>query len=104
MERSLNMKLWALLIASAGLAALVGMAKADDHLYQAITKGGLGKGPAAENTHVFTENSAGHSGDLAPGRGSPFTAFEQDDLGTPSVGVDRLTEKAQEHVPFGEEK
>jgi hypothetical protein len=96
------MRIPILIISAASLITLGGIAKADDHLYQAVTKGGLG-GPAADQTQVFTTNPAGHSGDLAPGRGSPNTAFSPDDLGTPSVGVDRLNAQAQGHVPFGKE-
>jgi hypothetical protein len=97
------MRIPILIISAASLITLGGIAKADDHLYQAL-QGGLGKGPAADNAQVFTTNSAGYSGDLAPGRGSPFTSLDPsgEDLGTPSVGVDRLNPQAQDKVPFGE--
>jgi hypothetical protein len=93
------MKISALIISAASLVALDGLAQADDHLFQATKSGGL-VGDAVDC--CFTRN--GKSLPDSPGRGSPFTAFEPDDLGTPSVGVDRLNENAQDHVPFGGEE
>jgi hypothetical protein len=88
------MRIPVVIISAASLVALGGLAQADDHLFQAVTEGGLG-GPATEHTQALNHDS--------PGRGSPFTSFS-DELGTPSVGVDRLNEKAQDNVPFGEEE
>jgi hypothetical protein len=76
----------ACLIAGASLMALAGIAKADDHLFQATEFGGL-----SEEGQPFQENPAGHSGDLAPGQGSPFTG---DDTQTPATD----TEAANDHA------
>jgi len=65
----------ACLIAGASLMALAGIAKADDHLFNA-TQHGL-----SEDSQPFQTNKAGHSGDLAPGQGSPFAGA---DTHTPS--------------------
>ena len=48
------MKIPMSIIAVASLVALGGIAKADDHLFQAVTEGGLG-GPAADHTHATGE-------------------------------------------------
>jgi hypothetical protein len=69
------MKIPMSIIAAASLVALGGIAKADDHLFQAVTEGGLG-GPAADHTHALDHDS--------PGRGSPFTSFGNE-LGVPSA-------------------
>ena len=92
------MKISVLIISAASLVALGGLAQADDHLFQATESGGL-VGDEVNCCFTRTDKSLPDS----PGRGSPNTAFEDDDLGTPSVGVDRLNEKAQDHVPFGGE-
>ena len=78
------MKMRVLLIAAASLIALGGVATAGDHLFKA-EEHGLNNNT---NTHVFTPNSQGHSGDSAPGRGSPFVFFEDDDAGIPSTDKD----------------
>ena len=64
------MKTRAFLIASTMLIAFAGLASADDHLFNA-TQHGL-----SEDSQPFQTNKAGHSGDLAPGQGSPFTGEE----------------------------
>lgn len=74
----------AFVIAGATLIALAGSANADDHLFEA-KQHGLGTGQGAANTHAFTTNSAGHSGKLAPGQGSPFTG---NDTKTPATDTD----------------
>ncbi len=83
------MKLFLSLAAGACLVAFAGFAQADDHLFQA-QQHGLG-----DNTHTqaFTENPAGHSGDLAPGQGSPFVGA---DTQTPST--DNETANAHAHI------
>lgn len=58
------------LIAGTALIAFAGIGKADDHLFQA-TQHGL-----SEDSQPFQTNKAGHSGDLAPGQGSPFAGEE----------------------------
>jgi hypothetical protein len=59
-----------LIIAGAALVAFAGVARADDHLFNA-TQHGL-----KEGSQPFQTNPAGHSGDLAPGQGSPFAGEE----------------------------
>ena len=75
----------ACLIAGASLMALAGIAKADDHLFNA-TQHGL-----SEDSQPFQTNKAGHSGDLAPGQGNPFAG---DDTQTPATD----TEAANDHA------
>ena len=60
------------LIAGASLMALAGIAKADDHLVQATDI----VGALSLDSQPYQTNPAGHSGDLAPGQGSPFTGEE----------------------------
>jgi hypothetical protein len=79
------MKATTLLIATVALAGLAGAAAADDHLFQA-TQHGL-----KADSQPFQTNKAGHSGDLAPGQGSPFTG---DDRQTPATD----TEAANQHA------
>jgi hypothetical protein len=58
------MKIRTILIASASLIAVGGVASADDHLFEALQ-------------HGLTQDSQGFiSGDHAPGQGSPFTGEE----------------------------
>ncbi|RWD63915.1 MULTISPECIES: hypothetical protein [unclassified Mesorhizobium] len=66
------MKKHALILAATGasLLAFAGIAKADDHLFNA-TQHGL-----SLDSQPYQTNKAGHSGDLAPGQGSPFTGEE----------------------------
>ncbi|TIU76456.1 MAG: hypothetical protein E5V86_10395 [Mesorhizobium sp.] len=66
------MKKHALILAvtSVSLIAFAGFARADDHLFNA-TQHGL-----SPDSQPFQTNKAGHSGDLAPGQGSPFTGEE----------------------------
>jgi hypothetical protein len=72
------MKTHALILAATGvsLLALTSLAKADDHLFNALQHG-LNAGG-----QPFQTNKAGHSGNLAPGQGSPFTGA---DTQTPST-------------------
>ena len=79
------MRTSALVIAGASLIALTGIAKADDHLCEA-TQHGL-----TEDSQPFQTNKAGHSGDLAPGQGSPFTGEETK---TPATDTDAANEHA----------
>ncbi|TIP00496.1 MAG: hypothetical protein E5X76_02920 [Mesorhizobium sp.] len=59
-----------LAVTSVSLIAFAGFARADDHLFNA-TQHGL-----SPDSQPFQTNKAGHSGDLAPGQGSPFTGEE----------------------------
>ncbi|RWL97822.1 MAG: hypothetical protein EOR68_16055 [Mesorhizobium sp.] len=59
-----------LAVTSVSLIAFAGFARADDHLFDA-TQHGL-----SPDSQPFQTNKAGHSGDLAPGQGSPFTGEE----------------------------
>jgi hypothetical protein len=81
------MKTHALILAATGasLLAFAGLAKADDHLFDALQHG------LSPDSQPFQENKAGHSGDLAPGQGSPFTGA---DTQTPATD----TEAANDHA------
>jgi hypothetical protein len=57
--------------------AMTGIAKADDHLFQAKQKGLRQGSTALSHSHAFTTNRSGHSGTLAPGQGSPFTGHDR---------------------------
>jgi hypothetical protein len=75
-------------IAVASLVALSGLAKADDHLFQAVVSGGLIGDPADSESCCSTR-----SGKPIPdsaGRGSPFTSFGNsiDEQGIPSTDQD----------------
>ncbi|RWL47520.1 MAG: hypothetical protein EOR60_07920 [Mesorhizobium sp.] len=74
-----------LAITSVSLIVFAGFARADDHLFNA-TQHGL-----SPDSQPFQTNKAGHSGDLAPGQGSPFTGEETK---TPSTD----TEAANAHA------
>jgi hypothetical protein len=69
-------------IAAASLIALGGLAQADDHLFQANKVGGL---TSQGDECCFTRTGHAIPNDNAPGRGSPWTAFEEEDLGIPST-------------------
>ncbi|WP_246676253.1 MULTISPECIES: hypothetical protein [unclassified Mesorhizobium] len=71
--------------ASVSLIAFAGIARADDHLFNAEQHG------LSPDSQPFQTNKAGHSGDLAPGQGSPFTGEETK---TPSTD----TEAANAHA------
>ncbi|MBZ9840847.1 hypothetical protein [Mesorhizobium sp. CA5] len=71
--------------ASVSLIAFAGVARADDHLFNAEQHG------LSPDSQPFQTNKAGHSGDLAPGQGSPFTGEETK---TPSTD----TEAANAHA------
>ncbi|WP_192256355.1 hypothetical protein [Mesorhizobium silamurunense] len=81
------MKKHALILAAAGvsLIAFAGFARADDHLFNA-TQHGL-----SPDSQPFQTNKAGHSGDLAPGQGSPFTGEETK---TPATDTDAANNHA----------
>ena len=66
------MKAHTLMIAVAGASflALAGVAKADDHLFQALQHG------LSPTGQPFQTNKAGHGGNSAPGQGSPFTGHD----------------------------
>ena len=74
-----------LAVTSISLIAFAGLARADDHLFNA-TQHGL-----SPDGQPFQTSKAGHSGDLAPGQGSPFTGEETK---TPSTD----TEAANAHA------
>ena len=73
------MKIPMLIVSAASLAVLGAIAKADDHHYQALTFGGLTLDKGPFQPHGIN----GHVPDEAPGRGSPFTAFEEENLEYP---------------------
>ncbi|AZN99114.1 hypothetical protein EJ066_19320 [Mesorhizobium sp. M9A.F.Ca.ET.002.03.1.2] len=81
------MKTHALILAATGasLIAFTGLAKADDHLFDALQHG------LSPDSQPFQTNKAGHSGDVAPGQGSPFTGH---DMQTPATD----TEAANDHA------
>jgi hypothetical protein len=68
------MKVPMLIISAASLVALGNLAKADDHLFQAVDSGGL-----SEEKALSIHDS--------PGRGSPFTSFSDNvnEQGVPSA-------------------
>jgi len=74
------MRKTALIVAGASLIALAGLARADDHLATAEQHGLI-----AGVSQPYQTNKAGHSGDLAPGQGSPFAGF---DTKTPATDTD----------------
>ena len=74
-----------LAVTSISLIAFAGFARADDHLFNA-TQHGL-----SPDSQPFQTNKAGHSGDLAPGQGSPFAGH---DTQTPATD----TEAANDHA------
>ncbi|TIQ34429.1 MAG: hypothetical protein E5X48_18870 [Mesorhizobium sp.] len=81
------MKKHALILAAAGasLIAFAGFARADDHLFNAEQHG------LSTDSQPFQTNKAGHSGDLAPGQGSPFTGEETK---TPATDTDAANDHA----------
>ena len=86
------MKMYTLMTASAALLiSLCAVAQADDHLFQAQQHGLKSGSTASSATHAFTTNSAGHSGTLAPGQGSPFTGH---DTKTPATDTDAANQHA----------
>src|SRR5262245_66162557 len=80
--------------AASSLIALGGVAMAADHLFTAEEH--VLNPTTNTNTHAFTPNTQGHSGDSAVGRGSPFVFFEAGDAGIPST--DTTTGAAQRGV------
>jgi hypothetical protein len=85
------MKTLITVLAAAGISSFASIASADDHLFQAQQHGLSDDSQASSNTQAFTINPAGHSGDLAPGQGSPFVG---DDQQTPATD----TEAANDHA------
>lgn len=81
------MKRTLLILTGLSLAALTSAAIADDHLYEALQHG------LKADSQPFQTNPAGHSGDLAPGQGSPFAGG---DTQTPST--DNETANAHANV------
>jgi hypothetical protein len=76
------MRMHALILAGALAIPLGGVALADDHLANAQSHGLSAGGTADSHNRAFTTNKAGHSGDLAPGQGSPFAGQDRQ---TPST-------------------
>ncbi|MDG4878104.1 hypothetical protein P9273_23805 [Mesorhizobium sp. WSM4935] len=74
-----------LAVTSISLIAFADFARADDHLFNATHHG------LSPDSQPFQTNKAGHSGDFAPGQGSPFTGEETK---TPSTD----TEAANAHA------
>ena len=70
------MRTRALIITGVALIAFGGLARADDHLVNALEHG------LSPDSRAFETNKAGHSGDLAPGQGSPFAG---EDTQTPAT-------------------
>ena len=85
------MKLLLSMITTALLVTLGGLAQADDHHFQAVQSGGLTLGVSGP---FLPHGVNGHIPDEAPGRGSPFKAFDPEDLGTPSSRTVRGDEEA----------
>ena len=79
------------LIVGVSLIACSAIAKADDHLFDAEQHGLSAEGNAIDHTHAFDINKAEHSGDLAPGQGSPFTGEEKK---TPATDTDAANDHA----------
>src|SRR5262245_52399768 len=79
---NIAMRLSIILISAASLVALGGIANAADHHFQAVQSGGLTLGVSGP---FLPHGVNGHIPDNAPGRGSPFNAFEPGDLGIPST-------------------
>lgn len=75
------MKTHMIILAATGISlmAFTGLAKADDHLANALQHG------LSPDSQPFQTNKAGHSGDLAPGQGSPFAG---EDTRTPSTDTE----------------
>ena len=76
------MKMRAAIVIAIAAGLCAGAAGADDHLFQAMQHGLSKKSP---DHPPFAPNKAGHSGDLAPGQGSPFTG---EDLQTPATDTE----------------
>jgi hypothetical protein len=79
------MRIPVFIISVASLIALGGLAQADDHLFEA-TRHGLSLDKA------LTLHDA-------PGRGSPFTAFEDEDKGIPSADPERTQSEHGQTLP-----
>jgi len=75
-----------LILAAIATLAMAGMARADDHLFQALQHG------LTTDSQPFQTNPAGHSGDLAPGQGSPFSGS---DMQTPATDSEAANDHAQ---------
>ena len=73
------MRIYTIVIAGASLMALVNIAKADDHLANALQHG------LTLSSQPFQPNPTGRGGDLAPGQGSPFAGV---DIRTPATDTD----------------
>jgi hypothetical protein len=88
------MNIHAPFIAVVTLMAFHGIANADDHLYQAQQHG------LNDNSHTnaFTTNKAGHSGDLAPGQGSPYTGGDTQTPAT-DTGAANIHANVKERTP-----
>src|SRR4030095_6725528 len=90
-KRNLAMEKRIYLIVGASLIACSGIAKADDHLFNAQQHGLSADGNAINHAQAFDINKAGHGGDLAPGQGSPFAGEEQK---TPATDTDAANDHA----------
>jgi hypothetical protein len=75
-----------LIIAGTALVALAGIARADDHLFNASQHG------LPLDSQPYQTNPAGHGGDLAPGQGSPFAGEETK---TPATDTDAANAHAK---------
>ena len=73
------MRIPTIIITAASLLAFASLAKADDHLVNALEHG------LNPDGQPFQENPTGRSGDEAPGQGSPFAGIDKQ---TPSTETD----------------
>lgn len=74
------------ILAAIATFAMAGLARADDHLFQALQHG------LTADSQPFQVNPAGHSGELAPGQGSPFAGS---DMQTPATDTEAANDHAQ---------
>jgi hypothetical protein len=83
-ERNVAMRIPVLIISAASLIALGGIAKADDHLFQAEQPGhGL-----SEDSNAFN-NAQAFEHEEVPGQGSPFTGNEEHQTPASSVALEK---------------
>jgi hypothetical protein len=84
MKGNVAMRISILVLSAASLVTLGSIAKADDHLFQAVESGGLTEGVS----QPFLAHGANSKvPEEAAGRGSPFTSFPENsgELGIPST-------------------
>ena len=79
------MRTYSVILAGASLLALASIAKADDHLANALDHG------LKPGSQPFQDNPAENSGDKAPGQGSPFAGA---DTHTPATDTQAAQDNA----------